>query len=136
VTKQKKELVESANAHKATLEVDKALKEKILEDNVAAKKAQQALKDQVATMEAEKADLAKEKVAVEEREKALLTEVEKCHAFMLHISENCFHQGLRQAAFYHGVSAEDPCYDLDKDVVDGKLVPIGGNVDTPMEDVG
>jgi len=52
---------------------------------------------------------------------------------MLRISEDCFHQGLRQAAFYHDVLAEGPRYDLDKDVVDGKLVSIGRNVDTVME---
>jgi len=87
-------------------------------------------------MEAEKAELAKEKVEAEEREKELSTEVEKCHAFMLRISEDFFHQSLRQVAFYHGVPVEDPRYDLDKDVVDGKLVPIGGNIDTPMKDAG
>jgi len=45
-------------------------------------------------MEAEKAELAKEKVEAEERKKTLLAEVEKCHAFMMRISEDCFHQGL------------------------------------------
>jgi len=55
---------------------------------------------------------------------------------MLHISEDYFHPGLRQTAFYHGIPVEDPQYDLDQDVIDSKLVPIGGNADTPMEDVG
>ncbi|KAL9331422.1 hypothetical protein ACSQ67_001032 [Phaseolus vulgaris] len=46
-------------------------------------------------------------------------------------SEDCFYHGLQQAAFYHKVPTEDPRYDLDKDMVDGKLVPI-----LPMEGVG
>ena len=53
------------------------------QDNVAAKKAQQAPKTEV---EAIKTELAKEKVEVEEREKTLSAKVEKCHSFMLHIS--------------------------------------------------
>jgi len=104
------------------------------QDNVAAKKAQQALKAERAVIEAEKAELAKEKAEAEEREKELTTEVEKCHSFMLRISEDCHPQGLWQVAFYHDVSVEDPHYDLDKDVVDVKLVPIGGNVDTATEE--
>jgi len=85
VTKQKKELVEYANSLKATSEKNKALKDKILKDNVAAEKTKKTLKDELAMMEVEKAYLAKEKVATEEREKAFSTEVEECHAFMLHI---------------------------------------------------
>jgi len=119
-----------------TSEANEALKEKILKDNAAAETAQKTLKDKLAVMEAEKANLSKEKAVAEEREKALSTEVEKCHTFMMHISEDCFYQGLRQAAFYHGVPAEDPRLDLDKDVVDGKLVPIGRSADTPIESVG
>jgi len=52
---------------------------------------------------------------------------------MLHISEDYFHQGLRQVAFFHGIHAEDTRYDIEKDVVEGKLVPIGGGVDEVME---
>jgi len=29
---------------------------------------------------------------------------------------------------------DDPRYDLNKDMEDGKLVPLGGNVDTVMEE--
>jgi len=101
------------------------------QDNVAAKKAQQALKSEV---EAVKAELAKEKAEAGEREKTLSTEMEKCHSFMLCISEDCFHQGLRQTTFYHSVPTEDPRYDMDQDVVDWKLVPIGGNADTSMKE--
>jgi len=135
VTKQKKELAELANSLKAALEANEALKEKIFKDNDVAEKAQKTLKDELAVMEAKKADLAKEKAATEEREKTLSTEVEKCHAFMLRISKDCFYQGLRQATFYHGVPVEDPRYNLDKDMVNDKLVPIDGSVVTPM-DVG
>ena len=105
------------------------------QDNAATEKAQQALRAKLATVEAEKAELAKEKAEAEERGKTLFVEVEKCHAFMLCISEECFHQGLRQTTFFHGIPTEDSCYDLDKDVVDGKLVPIGGNADATMEEV-
>ena len=67
VTKQKNELVESASSLKATLEAIEALKEKIHQDNVAAEKAQQTLKGELATIEAKKAELAKKKVEAEER---------------------------------------------------------------------
>jgi len=111
-----------------------AFKEKMRQDNVAAEKAQQALEAEMAAIEEEKAQLAKEKAEAEEMEKALTAEVEKCHSFMLRISKDCFHQGLWQAAFFHGIPAKDPLYDLNKDVIYGKLVPIGGNVDTTMEE--
>jgi len=61
VTKQKNELVESTSSLKETLEAMKALKKKIHQDNVATEKAQQALKDELATIEAEKTKLAKGK---------------------------------------------------------------------------
>jgi len=90
----------------------------------------------LAAIEAEKAELAKGKVEAKEREEALSVEVEMCHTFMLRRSEDYFHQELRQSALYHGIPLKDPQYDLDQDVVDGKLVPIGGNADNPMEDKG
>jgi len=67
VTKQNNELVEFASSLKKTLEAMKALKKKIHQDNVAAEKAQQTLKGELATIEAKKAELAKKKVEAEER---------------------------------------------------------------------
>lgn len=37
-------------------------------------------------------------------------------------------------AFYHGVSADEPRYDLNQDVVHGKLVPLEGGDDTMMDE--
>ncbi|KAL9324147.1 hypothetical protein ACSQ67_009004 [Phaseolus vulgaris] len=51
--------------------------------NSGPKKAQQALKGELAAIEAEKAELAKGKVEAKEREEALSVEVEMCHTFML-----------------------------------------------------
>lgn len=53
------------------------------------------LKDELVAVEVEKTELAKGKAEVEERGKTLATEVVKCHAFRLRISEDCFHQCLR-----------------------------------------
>ena len=50
-------------------------------------------------------------------------EVAKCHDFMLHISEEYFRLGIQQGACLHGAPLEDDRYDLEKMVVDGKLVP-------------
>jgi len=133
-TKPKNELVESISSLKATLEAMEAFKEKMRQDNIAAERAQEALNVEMATIETEKVKLVKEKVEAEEREKTLSAEVKRCHSFMLRITEECFQQGLRQTAFYHDVPTVDPRYDLDKDVVDGKLVQIGGNVHTTMEE--
>jgi len=69
-----------------------------------------------------------------EREKALIAEVEKCQIFMLHISDDCFHQGLCQVAFFHNMPAEDTQYDVDKVVVEGKVVRIDGGMDEAMKD--
>jgi len=83
---------------------------------------------------AERNKLMKEKVELEENEKTLYFELEKCHSFMLWISEEFFQQGVRQTAFYHNIPVEDPRYDLEKDMVDGKLVPLGENVDAVMDE--
>jgi len=55
---------------------------------------------------------------------------------MFHISEEYFHQGLRQAAFFHGIPAKDARYDIEKDVVEGKLVSVGGGADEEMKEAG
>jgi len=53
---------------------------------------------------------------------------------MLKINEECFYQGIRQTTFYHEVPMEDLRYDLNKDVVNGELVPFGGNAENVMEE--
>ena len=81
-----------------------------------------------------KAELARVEVDAEVKEKALAAELEKCHELMLWINEESFQQGVRHVAFYHCVPVDDSHYDLNKDGVNGKLVPLGGNVDTVMEE--
>ncbi|KAK7335424.1 hypothetical protein VNO80_27261 [Phaseolus coccineus] len=41
--------------------------------------------------------------------------------------------GVRQVAFFHSAPENDPHYDVDKDVINGRLVPLGGDVDALME---
>ena len=130
VYKLKTELTKSASSLKAA----KARKEKMHQDQVAAERAQDALKVEVARVEAGKAKLIEKKVEVEKKEKALSAEVEKCHSFLLRICEECFWQGVWKATFYYNIPAEEPLYDLDKDVINGKLVPIGGEVYSTMEE--
>jgi len=67
--------------------------------------------------------------------KGLSVEMEKCQKFMLRINEESFNQGIRHAAFFHGIPAEDSRYDLGKDVVNSQLMSLGGNVDHTMKDI-
>jgi len=53
---------------------------------------------------------------------------------MLGISGKYFRQGLRQAAFFHGIPVEDSQYDIEKDVVEGKLVPLDRATDEEMKE--
>jgi len=45
---------------------------------------------------------------------------------MLKINEESFRQGVRQVAFFHGVPTDDERYDSNMDVMDGRLMPLGG----------
>jgi len=94
----------------------------------------EALNTQLKRMEEERAQFLEEKAEREEREKKLDVEVAKCHKFMLQISEESFRQGIRQVAFFHGVAADDRCYDSSNDVVNDKLMPLGGGTDEVMVD--
>jgi len=85
-------------------------------------------------MEVERDKLLKEKVDAEIKEKSIAAKIEKCHKFMLRINEKSFYQGIRQVGFNHGTSMDDPRYDLNKDVVNGKLVPLGENADDAIEE--
>jgi len=128
--KLKTELAKSANSLKAAVE---ASKEKMRQNNLAVEKAQEALR---AEIEAEKAELAKVKSEAEEKERTLSAELEKCQSFMLRISEEYFYQSLRQATFFHDIPAEDARYDIEKNVVEGKLVLLGRGVDEEIKEVG
>jgi len=86
-------------------------------------------------VEAERNQLLKDSVDAELKEKVLAAELEKCHEFMLRINVESFQHGVRKVAFFHGVPMDDPRYDLNKNVVDGKLVPVGRNADTIMEEL-
>jgi len=104
VPKLKNKLVESTSLLKTTLQTMGVLEEKMLLANREAKESKRALS---AKLEAERADRAKEiverakeNVEAEEREKKLSIEVEKFQSFMFRISEDYFHQGLRQVAFF------------------------------------
>jgi len=103
-------------------------------DELAAKELQETLKAQLTKVEVERDHLMKEKVNVKAKEKSLIVEIEKCQEFMLKINEESFYQGIRQAAFYHGVLMEDHRYDVNKDVVNGELVSLGGNAKNAIKE--
>jgi len=53
---------------------------------------------------------------------------------MLSISEEYFRQGLCQAVFFHDIPAEDSQYDIEKNVVEGNIVSLGGGNDEEMKE--
>ena len=77
--------------------------------------------------------LAKEELATDKE--SLNAQVKQLQGFMLSINEESFKQGVRQVAFFHGVPADNERYDSNMDVVDGQLMPLGGeDNDQPMDD--
>jgi len=42
-------------------------------------------------------------------------------------TSNVFFQSIRQDAFYHAVPLDDDWYNIDKDVVNGKIISVGGD---------
>jgi len=134
VPKLRVEQEESANSLKAALEVAEACREKMRLNDRIVREELEALKAAFARVDAERDQLLKEKVDAEERERTLNVEMEKCQEFMIRIKEESFYQGVRQVAFFHGVSTDDPRYDLGKDVVNGNLVPLGENAHNVMEE--
>ena len=66
----------------------------------------------------------------------MAAKLEETEAFLLRISKNCFFQGIHQAAFYHRMPINDGRYDVDKDVVSGKLVSVGGDDEDEIEGQG
>ncbi|KAK7335054.1 hypothetical protein VNO80_26824 [Phaseolus coccineus] len=43
-------------------------------------------------------------------------------------------KGMRQVAFFHSVPENDPRYDVDKDLINGRLVSLDRDVNALMED--
>lgn len=86
----------------------------------------------------ERDSLMEEKTRLTTEKESLDAKIDQYQGFMLRVSEESFNQGVRQVAFFHGVSAEDSWYDPNKDVVNDLLVPLGGedaeDVDQVMED--
>jgi len=108
----KKDVTEATQATKASTEMAEKLKAQ-LEEKHATTKAQEGLTKNLEAQLNEGADW----------EEALKAEVAKCHDFMLHISEEYFRLDIQQAVCLHGAPLEDDRYDIEKMVVDGKLVP-------------
>jgi len=75
---------------------------------------------------AERDDMTKEKAKMTAEKDSLQVEIEKYQGYMLRINEESFNQGVRQVAYFHGVLANDSRFDLGKDIVNGELVPLGG----------
>ena len=125
----KAKLDESSQALKKALQdVDACQKEKEREAQMI-KEEQETLKAMVTKLTAERDELVQEKADLTTEKESLNVEIEKYQGFMLRINEESFNQGLRQATFFHGIPADDSRYDLGKDVVNGRLVPLGEDVD-------
>jgi len=122
IPKLKSQLSESAVSLKDALKaVDEARNDVRL-----AKEEQEALKVALNQVMAEQAEAIKEQEKMAADKESLNAQVEQLQGFMLKINEESFNQGVRQVAFYHGVSADDERYDSNMDVVDGRLMPLGG----------
>jgi len=130
VLKLKAELEESTLSLKNAIETLETCREEMQKKDRLAKEEQETLKATLTKVMAERDLLVKEKADAEAKGESLAAEVEKCQEFML---QN-FYQGVRQTSFFHGVPSEDWWYDLEKDVVNGQLVPLGGGADHVMED--
>jgi len=87
---------------------------------------QKALKVTLSQVMAERADAVKEKEELAVDKESLRAQVEQLQGFMLSINEESFNQGVRQVAFYHGIPADDPRYDSGMDVINGQIMPLGG----------
>jgi len=119
----KKDVTEATQATKMAAEKAERLKVQ-LEEKQTALKAQEELTKSLEAQLKEGAD----------REEALKAEVAKCQDFMLRISEEYFRLGIQQVACLHGAPLEDNRYDIEKVVVDGKLVPTNpGDVNEEAE---
>jgi len=122
IPKLKKQLSDSAVSLKEALKaVDEARNEAHL-----AKEEQEALNVTLNQVMAERADAVKAKEELTADKESLSSQVEQLQGFMLSINEESFKQGVRQVAFYHGVPVDDERYDSNMDVIDGKLMPLGG----------
>jgi len=138
IPKLKTQLYDSTLSLKNALEAADKCQEERQRENRLACEEQEALKATLAKVMAERDNLMKEKVGLTTEKESFSAEIEKYQEFMLRVSEESFNQGVHQVAFFHGVSADDSRYDLGKDIVNGELVPFGGedaeDVDQVMDD--
>jgi len=124
IPKLKTQISESAVSLKEALKaVDDAREEVRL-----AKEEQEALKVTLGQVMTERADAVKEKEELAADKESLSAQVEQLQGFMLSINEESFNQGVRQVAFYHGVSADEPRYDSGMDVINGQLLHLGAKM--------
>jgi len=91
-----------------------------------AKEEKEALKVTLTQVMAERADAVKEQERLAANKDSLNAQVEQLQGFMLSINEESFKQGVQQVAFFHGMPTDDERYDSNMDVVDGRLMPLGG----------
>ncbi|XP_068472816.1 uncharacterized protein [Phaseolus vulgaris] len=126
IPKLKRKLDDSATSLKRALESVEECQREREKDIRLAKEEQEALKTALAEMTTERNLLKREKDGLMVEKKSLTAEIEQCQSFMLRVSEESFNQGVRQVAFFHGVPTDDDRYDPGMDVVDGRLVPLGG----------
>jgi len=122
IPKLKKQLNDSVVSLKEAL---KATEEAQNEARLA-REEQETLKATLTEVMAERADAVKAKEELVVAKESLGAQVEQLQGFMLKINEESFKQGVRQVAFFHGVPANDEQYDSNMDVVDGQLMPLGG----------
>ena len=100
-------LDESSQALKKALQdIDACQKEKEREVQMI-KEEKETLKAMVTKLTAEQDELVQEKADLTTEKESLNVEIEKCQGFILRINEESFNQGLRQAAFFHGIPADD-----------------------------
>lgn len=132
VAKLKAELGESFSSLKSTLEAMGALDDKCRQKNVEADEA----KGRVAMLEIELQSKRVDRGKGEEEKKALNVKLEETEAFLLRINKSFFFQGVCLAAFYHGILLDDNWYDVDKEVIDGKLISLGDDDEDEVEGQG
>ena len=105
----------------------RSLEEKFCLVSTEADKAKDKIEVLEAELEVEKVDRLKVEEDVAIKQKTLADELEHYLFFLIRISKQSFNQGIRQTTFYHGVPIDDSSYDEEKDVIDGKLVSVGGD---------
>jgi len=76
-------------------------------ENWLACEEQATLKVTLSEVMTERDSLMEEKTRLTTEKESLDAKIDQYQGFMLRVSEESFNQGVRQVAFFHGVSAED-----------------------------